>query len=1297
MDFSITNYKKYQPVKVINITETGTKAIYTFVGYVSENVQRVLQNPQELSNKDEQILLKEYGTNWKKILGFPKSKLIERKRGSSQFSTISTSDEFDSDSLFDTLDSQLESIPDVQEKIQETIERRTGLNFVFDYINNNDSIETVKSKIYAYTNIPIISQHIFYKRDNPIIKGEIETVILDYKVIDLYNKFRIIPIDILNARETTTVQVGDVPIDKNFADNVKRYLIRSTLLTLLADFEGFDNEIFLADINSFIPSITRVFAQNIEEVYRGYILKYFPSIPFNLIKPVLNNTYQSPLQPNTIKRDTLATQKQINIIKELELKGKKLNIQVSNVIININYPQEINITDFKTSKTELLILRNVFEVLNTSQEMPYIRLVTKNKTQSKVDKEFYNNNPALVRRNWMSSQDSAGLIIKLRLSNNPKDPRYSKFISIIIYSDGKMDIRVSFPIQLQISNEKVVSDVIDNIQNLVDKINKFKPEVFVRPVSELQILSVKIASISSIFYPELLTEMFPNDYSMLQCFSKAFNSYIIPDHEVQRGNMAVAFRYINKTFTSSEKIKKATNEMLYQGEDRKQRLTATNIEISQSPAKVVVKGSGNTAQTNRLLNFLERFFYYFRNPSNNYVQTAYQQCLKRVPQIVVSETDTQKGSKKIKILKDADPRTFNYKATKKFDPYSKKCQQNNQQPLVYTDEQFDKLKKKPHKDNIIRLRNKTRPETFLNYVCDHPIFQYPGFISKDQHPDGLCMPCCYRTNSRTNPSQKKYRKFQQCLKAEESIIGNISTTSTSISDRKPVRSYITNWKANEIEAGRFSKIPYQLADLLNVNDECKMPNNLLVSGSICFLIPGFQQDVNSFIKAVSICFNDTDTDLVKMVKESPDLFDIIENGEVKQRFTTLDNFIEYLNNNIETISDIYTKDLLSVKYNVHIAIFNYDIETEDLTITCSPKLDAINNQDTIIIIKTPKSDFTTFYYPVWKVSLSNEKKTFSPNSRTSNILSNLYQALCSDIILQQQAGIMFDAKFLAQNAKITGQILKKSTPQYLIVNNAFSIPVNINSFKLPNVPVVKEPVLGTVKDISAFLQELDVGITVNEDMRVINDKNQIIGYFLNTKYFVPTKPEKVKNILPNDYKLPNISSSKRDIQIPHKKLAEEDTKLRKEYQNYVREITLKLNTEKNAIIRNKLKTLGNDYKKDISIIEKLDISEEDRQELEQLLFDSYANPKLKFVNLINKNRFNFDNITKNKLTKAIENKNKKEIDNIISNLNVKGSNEFKTRVVQELLLNEYQRFNILYNTEVIIPSKINKDELLFVS
>ena len=116
-----------------------------------------------------------------------------------------------------------------------------------------------------------------------------------------------------------------------------------------------------------------------------------------------------------------------------------------------------------------------------------------------------------------------------------------------------MDIKATFPIQLQMSNEKVVTGVIERIQNLVDKVNKFKPEAFVKPLSELQILSVKIASINSIYYPELLKEMLPNDYTMLQCFSKAFSSYIIPDHESQRGHMAVSFRFINKTITLQTK------------------------------------------------------------------------------------------------------------------------------------------------------------------------------------------------------------------------------------------------------------------------------------------------------------------------------------------------------------------------------------------------------------------------------------------------------------------------------------------------------------------------------------------------------------------------------------------------------------------------------------------------------------------------------------------------------------------------------------------------------------------------
>jgi len=1310
MDFSITNYKPYKPVKVINITESGTKAIYTFIGnLISPNIRSILENQhsKELSKKNEVDLQKEFGTHWKKVLGFPKS---QKQRFASAninyFQNELSNDDFSSDSLFDTIDSNLESIPDVQEQVQETVKRKTGLNFIFDFINSNDSIEIIKKKIFAYTNIPVIAQHIFYKRDNPVLKGDIETVVLDYKIIDLTNKFRVettvsrqIPIDILNNTS------GTVPIDKNFADNVKNYLIRNTMFMLLADFDNFENEIFLADINTFIPSIVRMYS---EDMYKGYILKYFPSIPFNLVKPILNNTYTSPEQPNTIKRNILQTQKQINTIKSLELQNKKLDINISNVLININYPFESNIKNLPKPSDSLLNLRNVFELLETSENMPFIR----NKFKTKVDKNFYNTNPSLVRRNWMSSTESVGLVIKLRLSNDSKDPRYAKFMSITLYSDGKIDVKITFPIQMNISNETMINEAIDRIESLASKINKYK-EAFVKPLLKLQLITVKIASISSIYYPKLLTEMMPTDYSMLQCLSKAFDMYIIPDHEVQRGNMAVTFRFVNKSFSNIETVKKAGNEMI--GSNNLETIqknvfsSSTNIEISQSPAKVVVKGSGNTVQTNRLLNFLERFFYYFRNPEgpDNYVQSAYQQCQKRIPRILQTDPDDiSKGSKRIRILKDIDPRTFNYKATTKFDPYSKKCQQNNQQPLVYTDEQFAKLTKKPDASAIVKITNKTRPSTHLTYVCDNNTFKFPGFLTKDQHPDGLCMPCCYRTNSRTNPSQKKYRKFQQCLRAESAD----ATSSSSKSEPNDFRSYITSWKSNEIEAGRYSKIPYQMADLLNINDECRLPNNLLITGSICFLIPGLQQDINSFIKTVSMCFDDSPADLVEMLKESPDLFDVIENGEVKRRFTTFNNFVEYLNNNIETVNDIYVKDLLSIKYNVHIAIFTY--ESEDITVTCSPKLDSINNQDTIIIIKAPKSDFTTFYYPIWKVSLSNQKKTFSSDSRASNSISKLYQSLCNEINKSQQAGIMFDAKFVAKMAKVTAQVVYKERPKYLIINDSFSIPVNIDSFKLPNVPIVKEPVLGNVEDISAWLEELQdpLAIYINRDARVLNhSKNKVIGYFLNTNYFVPTKHENVKNVLPNDYIMLELTSpipeSKRLI-IPHKKLAEQDAKYRNDYKDYVKEITLNLNIEKNADVHNKIKNIikkypernGDNFRSIVKAFNTLNILPSDAKELEQILLTVYSNKKLSFIDLISTNRFGFDNITKDILNKAIKDNNRRQIIKIIKELShIKVSSDFQSRIVDELLLNDYQRFSILNDTDLNVKPSIKKNELIFIN
>ena len=138
-------------------------------------------------------------------------------------------------------------------------------------------------------------------------------------------------------------------------------------------------------------------------------------------------------------------------------------------------------------------------------------------------------------------------------------------------------------------------------------------------------------------------------------------------------------------------------------------------------------------------------------------------------------------------LQDADPQVFAFPSQPGYVSYSVKCQKSGKkQPLVLSDVELEKAKKGMTKGSREALESalKYRGNT---YICpqkwcptsgvargmdepcpdpDEPGWTlwnqyYPALQSGVFHPDGLCLPCCFKL--KVKPGSKTHRDTMQCL------------------------------------------------------------------------------------------------------------------------------------------------------------------------------------------------------------------------------------------------------------------------------------------------------------------------------------------------------------------------------------------------------------------------------------------------------------------------------------------------------------------------------------------------------
>lgn len=187
---------------------------------------------------------------------------------------------------------------------------------------------------------------------------------------------------------------------------------------------------------------------------------------------------------------------------------------------------------------------------------------------------------------------------------------------------------------------------------------------------------------------------------------------------------------------------------------------------------------------------------------------------------------------------------------------------------------------------------------------------YPGFQAGGDHPEGFCLPCCFKLPHNDPKYPDKYREFQKCLGVN---VANEAIDSSKI--------YIVG-KTSILNLGKYAILPYAVAKLLGSKLK---PGYLGLERG--FLRKGIkQEDNNSFLACVAdILTCDkvngfwTYQKIKKVILEklNDKLFRSLDAGNLYVLFddktkniTPMENFINYVNHNDILMRHEYLWDLL---------------------------------------------------------------------------------------------------------------------------------------------------------------------------------------------------------------------------------------------------------------------------------------------------------------------------------------------------------------------------------------------------
>ena len=394
-----------------------------------------------------------------------------------------------------------------------------------------------------------------------------------------------------------------------------------------------------------------------------------------------------------------------------------------------------------------------------------------------------------------------------------------------------------------------------------------------------------------------------------------------------------------------------------------------------------------------------------------------------------------------KKLEKRDPKLYVSTQQGNFNAYSRSCQWNKRrQPVILTDKEKERIDKEHPGSYDQALKYGSSPDKQYWYICprywdmknetsltkeevdsgkygevidskatevpkDKFIFEFndgkehldkdgnyvnynPGFLKAGIHPDGLCVPCCFKTWNKPKQLERKAECLNETNTSKEKMSSDQEEINTQreIIERKPeIDEYVKGPEKFPLETGRIGYMPQAIQRFLNFdNKTCYInaKNTNLKPKTRCILRYGVESSkTRSFIACIADIFIDYNNNellsiegFINYIKKnilSIDSFTTYQNGSLVNSFYNPNKevrFNEYPNSAIykrTNLDNAYQKDALTRVVNAYNNFLDY-LDNPDSPldymymwdIICTPHPKLFFNGLNIVIMDIPSDDST---------------------------------------------------------------------------------------------------------------------------------------------------------------------------------------------------------------------------------------------------------------------------------------------------------------------------------------------------
>jgi hypothetical protein len=852
-----------------------------------------------------------------------------------------------------------------------------GIEFVFKTkVYPNDNLLTFKQKIYLEIGIPIYRQHLWFKHNN-------KSYPVHYN-ITLFKNSTNVDIEQLIAFYTgkkSMNEIEGIPVNMDYYKNKDFIHISAndTFNLLYTNYEKYGTtEYFVVDAND-LMNPNKLYSRlkrdryQLDVIYYGFVVIYFPVMTYPVFMDYLKNENAIEYIYMELRHDKSYLRKKFNLAALITDESyaaqddskdirKNLFSSITHTTISIkNYNQDIE---------SLLVLRNIFDLIQLSSTMTYCKAHL-----------IHENRAIMLKKSYFNESEPREQIpihsLMLKIKTNPDTNEYMK---LIIFKNGNYIVKTNWREENHMDFNKITKDVSASINPIIKTINKMGNKVkhYEVEIADLNKDNIQFTRTNFVFYYEdNVTEGRFNVFkNVLHDFADA--GFLIPKENVVLGE-EYFFKEGMYKFDAS-RIEKAISLNNYYDHlsngivkhkwgtvfERTQLFSVISVA---SKIKLSISGIRNDTEIHFFYIFLIGMLHIYHRNAESLKQN-------------VNETVQNKSKRRLKNLKMQDPLLYDFKKIYKSNViYSKICQKPYQ-PIILNDNEYKNMSKEK-RSNAIKYWNFTK-EKPVWYTCPNPKYPYIKFIIK-QHPKDYCIPCCKKIAMNENVNPAKQSIHETCMKMHKFTGEKISLTKGS--------HYIATY-GKDIEVGRLSRLPEHTLEPLffdtyspdaGIDPECATADGYYLFGVD-------QNTANSnrigylycLVHSLNMSVDDFLADCRNKLKSDPSKFRILLDGMVGMYFSNNTELIE-------KISILNTDTFMENRYEtvpwnnlfMSIAYYFYGINTVKFADQHREQIDMVlpkglktademfpnTHKNLVVLMKNAN------YYPVYLLNTNIFKRT----------------------------------------------------------------------------------------------------------------------------------------------------------------------------------------------------------------------------------------------------------------------------------------------------------------------------------